>query len=127
MLFSLDPIWLIDQIGNRLKKEILMTDQEKRKYEELARISKALAHASRLYIIHKLDEQEYCVKELTELIGADISTVSKHLSILKNAGIIIDEKRGNCVYYRLQCQCVLSMFSCLTNVIDSNKNKINSI
>jgi ArsR family transcriptional regulator, arsenate/arsenite/antimonite-responsive transcriptional repressor len=100
---------------------------DKRKYEELARISKAMAHATRLFIIHKLDEQEYCVKELTELIGADISTVSKHLSVLKNAGIIIDEKRGNCVYYKLQCSCVLSMYSCLTNVIDSNKEKINEI
>lgn len=104
-----------------------MTDLEKKKYEELARISKALAHATRLYIIHRLEEQEYYVKELTELIGVDISTVSKHLSILKNAGIIIDEKRGNCVYYKLQCQCVLSMFSCLTNVIDSNKDKMSKI
>ena len=104
-----------------------MNDLDKRKYEELARISKALAHATRLYIIHKLDEKEYCVKELTELIGVDISTVSKHLTILKNAGIIIDEKRGNCVYYKLQCSCVLSMFSCLTNVIVSNKDKMNEI
>ena len=100
---------------------------EKKKYEELARISKALAHATRLYIIHKLDEQEYCVKELTQMIGVDISTVSKHLTILKNSGIIIDEKRGNCVYYKLQCRCVLSMFSCLTNVIDSNKDRMNII
>lgn len=100
---------------------------EKRKYEELARISKALAHATRLYLIHKLDEQEYCVKELTELIGVDISTVSKHLTILKNAGIIISEKRGNCIYYKLHCRCVLSMFSCLTNVIDTNKEKMNEI
>ncbi len=104
-----------------------MTDFDKRKYEELARISKALAHATRLFIIHKLDKQEYCVKELTELIGVDISTVSKHLTILKNAGIIIDEKRGNCVYYKLQCSCVLSMFSCFTNVIDTNKELMNEI
>ncbi len=104
-----------------------MTDLEKKKYEELARISKALAHSTRLYIIHKLDEQEYCVKELTELIGADISTVSKHLTVLKNAGIIIDEKRGNCVYYKLECHCVLTMFSCLTNVIDSNKSKMSKM
>jgi len=100
---------------------------EKKKYEEMARISKALAHATRLYIIHKLDEQEYCVKELTELIGVDISTVSKHLTILKNAGIINSEKRGNCIYYQLQCHCILSMFSCLTNVIDTNKEKMNEI
>ncbi len=104
-----------------------MTELDKREYEELARISKALAHATRLYLIHKLDEQEYCVKELTELIGVDISTVSKHLTILKNAGIIISEKRGNCIYYTLQCRCVLSMFSCLTNVIETNREKMNEI
>lgn len=104
-----------------------MTDLEKKKYEELARINKALAHPSRLFIVNKLNEQEYCVKELTESIGVDISTVSKHLTILKNAGIISDEKRGNCVYYKLRCRCVLSMFSCLANVIDSNKDKMNAI
>ncbi len=104
-----------------------MTELDKRKYEELARISKALAHATRLYIIDKLDEQEYCVKDLTELIGVDISTVSKHLTILKNAGIVNSEKRGNCIYYQLKCRCVLSMFSCLTNVIDTNKEKMNEI
>jgi len=109
------------------KLEVLMTDIDKRKYAELAHISKALAHATRLYIIHKLDEQEYCVKELTKMIGADISTVSKHLTILKNAGIVNSEKRGNCIYYQLQCRCVLSMFSCLINVIDTNKEIMNEI
>ena len=104
-----------------------MNELEKRQYEELARISKALAHASRLYIVHKLNEQEYCVKDLTQMIGADISTVSKHLTVLKNAGIISDEKRGNCVYYTLQCRCVLSMFSCLADVIVANKEKMNEI
>ena len=104
-----------------------MNELEKRQYEELARISKALAHATRLYIVHKLDEQEYCVKDLTQMIGADISTVSKHLTILKNAGIITDEKRGNCVYYTLQCRCVLSMFSCLSDVITTNRDRMNEI
>lgn len=104
-----------------------MNVMEKRKYEELARIGKALAHATRLFIVHKLSEQEYCVKDLTEMIGADVSTVSKHLTILKNAGIIIDEKRGNCVYYTLQCRCVLSMFTCLSDVISINREKMNEI
>jgi ArsR family transcriptional regulator len=104
-----------------------MEQSEKQRYEEMARISKALAHATRLYIVHKLDEQEYCVKELTEMIGADISTVSKHLAILKNAGIISDEKRGNCVYYKLETTCVLNIFSCVLDVIQSNQDKINEI
>ncbi len=96
---------------------------EKARYEEMAKISKALAHSTRLFIIEKLDIQEQCVKELTEMIGADISTVSKHLTILKNAGIIVDEKRGNCVYYKLVCPCVLNIFICVKNVIDSNTKR----
>lgn len=101
-----------------------MNQEDKMKFEQMARISKALAHPARLYIIHKLDEQEYCVNELTEMIGSDISTVSKHLKILREAGIIIDEKRGNCVYYNLQTRCVLNIFSCVMNVIDSNRSRL---
>ena len=101
--------------------------EEKMKFEQMAKISKALAHPARLFIIHKLDTQEYCVNELTEMIGTDISTVSKHLKILKEAGIIVDEKRGNCVYYNLLTRCVLNIFNCVMNVIDSNKNRINQI
>ncbi len=58
--------------------------------------------------------------ELTEMVGADISTVSKHLSILKNAGIIIDDKRGNQVYYRLRVPCILDFFRCIESVIECN-------
>lgn len=47
-----------------------------------------------------LAEGEQCVCELTELIGSDMSTVSKHLSHLKSDGIIQDEKRGNQVFYK---------------------------
>ncbi len=101
--------------------------EEKIKFEQMAKISKALAHPARLFIIHKLDEQEFCVNELTEMIGSDISTVSKHLKILKEAGIIIDDKRGNCVYYNLLTRCVLNIFNCVMNVIDSNKNRMNQI
>ena len=43
--------------------------------------------------------------ELTGMVGADISTVSKHLSVLKNAGIVQDEKRGLQVYYSLRAVC----------------------
>ena len=90
------------------------------KYQEMAKISKALAHPTRMFIIDKLNEKEHCVCELTEMVGADISTVSKHLSVLKNAGIISAEKRSNMVYYNLQCSCVLNIFSCVLDVIQSN-------
>ena len=56
---------------------------------------KALAHPSRLFIVDELSRSgERCVCELTEMVGADMSTVSRHLAMLKGAGIIEDEKRG---------------------------------
>ncbi len=78
-----------------------MNDNEKIKYDEMTRIIKAFAHPTRLFIVDRLRETQFNVKELTELIGVDTSTVSKHLSVLKNAGIIKDEKKGNQVFYKL--------------------------
>lgn len=82
------------------------------RYEARAAILKALAHPTRLFLVDELSKGERCVCELTALVGADISTVSKHLSVLKNAGILHDEKRGLQVYYRLKIPCVLNFFSC---------------
>jgi ArsR family transcriptional regulator len=61
------------------------------------KVFKALAHPSRLIVVEALTKQSRCVGELTDLIGADVSTVSKHLSVLKNAGVVQDE--GAQVYY----------------------------
>ena len=63
-----------------------------------ANVIKALAHSSRVLIASALIDGERCVCELTELVGADISTVSKHLSVMKNAGLVEIEKRGLNVY-----------------------------
>ena len=91
------------------------------KYEARARIIKAMAHPSRLFIVDELSRRgERCVCELTDLIGSDMSTVSRHLSILKEAGIIEDEKRGSQVYYTLRMQCVLDFFECVESVMASN-------
>jgi ArsR family transcriptional regulator len=89
----------------------------KTQYEARARVIKAMAHPSRLLIIDELSRRERCVHELTEMIGADISTVSKHLSVLKNAGIVEDERRGVMVYYRLRVPCILNFFGCVESVL----------
>jgi ArsR family transcriptional regulator len=46
-----------------------------------------------------------------------MSTVSKHLSVLKAAGIVADEKRGMQVYYTLKMPCVLRFFECAGEVL----------
>lgn len=89
-------------------------------HEARAKIIKAMAHPSRLFIIEELSRRECCVNELTEMIGADTSTVSKHLSVLKNAGLVSDEKRGNSIFYRLRCPCIMDFMECVENVLSTN-------
>ena len=100
-----------------------MNETERLRSEGRARILKALAHPSRIFIVDKLSEKPYCVCELTEMIGADTSTVSKHLSILKGAGIISDRKQGTTVYYSLEAPCLLRFISCVEQVIEQNIHK----
>lgn len=89
------------------------------RYEARARILKAMAHPSRLCMVDRLSSGECSVAELTEAVGADMSTVSKHLSLLKSAGLVLDDKRGNQVFYRLSAPCVLDFFSCIESVLHS--------
>lgn len=89
-------------------------------YQARAKVIKAMAHPTRLFIVDQLAKQEKCVYELTELVGADMSTVSKHLSVLKAAGLVRDEKRGLLVYYSLRVPCILNLFGCIEGVLKSN-------
>ncbi len=100
-----------------------MTPKQQALFEARANIAKALAHPTRLFIVDMLSKGERCVCELREAVGADVSTVSKHLSVLKKAGILEDDKRGLQVYYRLRCSCVLSFFNCLEGVLRENAKK----
>lgn len=86
--------------------------------EARARVMKALGHPTRLFIVEELARGERCVCELQAMIGADISTVSKHLSVLKSAGLVLDDKRGAQVFYTLRVPCVLSFFGCVEAIIE---------
>ena len=87
---------------------------------ERARIIKALAHPTRIFIVEALAEREHCVCELTTMIGADMSTVSRHLALLKSAGIIADDKRGLQVFYRLVTPCALGFIECVESILEGN-------
>lgn len=91
------------------------------KYEARAKVIKALAHPARLAIVDELAEHgERCVCELTELVGTDMSTVSRHLAQLREAGIVEDEKRGQMVFYHLRVKCLVRFFDCVESVIRGN-------
>jgi ArsR family transcriptional regulator len=90
------------------------------RFQARAKIAKALAHPSRLLILEVLEERERCVCELTELVGADQSTVSKHLAVLKQAGLVEDRKEGVMVYYRVKVCCLKGFWDCIEDVLSEN-------
>lgn len=100
-----------------------MDEKTLARYQERAKVMKALAHPTRLFIVDQISAREKCVCELTEMIGADISTVSKHLSVLKEAGIVSDEKRGLQVFYRLRVPCVMNVFDCVEGVLAADGSR----
>lgn len=85
-------------------------------HENRVAVFKALAHSSRLYIVLRLAEGEACVGDLTGEIGADVSTVSKHLAILRDAGLVTDRREGQNVYYSLVCACIIDFLHCVDAV-----------
>jgi DNA-binding transcriptional ArsR family regulator len=91
-----------------------------RRHEARARIAKALAHPSRLLILDLLADRARCVCELTELVRVDQSTVSKHLAILKQAGIIEDRREGSRTFYRLRLHCLRGLWECIDAVLREN-------
>lgn len=90
-------------------------DDERRRRR--AGVLKAMGHPSRLAILEAIAGGERCVGDLQAIVGSDLSTVSRHLAVLKNVGIVGDHKRGQQVFYRLRFPCVLNFFRCVDAVL----------
>ena len=98
-------------------EEVPVDAKTQARLEARARVIKAMAHPTRLFLVDELSRGERCVCELTGMVGADVSTVSRHLAVLRNAGIVEDERRGAQIFYSLRCPCVLRFFSCVEAVL----------
>jgi len=94
-----------------------------REAEIRAKIIKAMAHPVRLMVIEFLKDGEHSFSKVFDLFKLDKSTVSKHLLVLKEAGIITSRKEGTDMIYKLEVPCVIDFFSCVTAVIESNVKK----
>ena len=86
-------------------------------FEKQAEIAKAIAHPYRIAIINFLKDGEQCVCDIAEHIGAERSNVSRHLSVMVNAGLLEYRKEGLKVIYRLKCNCIIDFFSCVSSVL----------
>ena len=101
-----------------------MDEKEKLKAEARAEVLKALAHPTRIYIVEVLStEGPQCVCDLTVRIGVDTSTVSRHLSVLKGAGILTDRKERTTVYYSLACDCMSEFMTGLEGVLRARRRR----
>lgn len=92
-----------------------MLDAEKQLlFEKQAEIAKAIAHPLRIAVVDFLKDGEQCVCDIAEYVGSERSNVSRHLSVMVNAGILEYRKEGLKVIYKLKTPCILDFFSCTT-------------
>lgn len=86
-------------------------------FEKQAEIAKAIAHPLRIAVVNFLKDGEQCVCDIAEHIGSERSNVSRHLSVMSNAGLLEYRKEGLKVIYRLKTPCILDFFSCVSRVL----------
>lgn len=86
-------------------------------FEKQAEIAKAIAHPLRIAVVNFLKDGEQCVCDIAQHVGSERSNVSRHLSVMVNAGLLEYRKEGLKVIYRLKTPCILEFFSCVSRVL----------
>ena len=94
-----------------------MDAKENEKLKLKAEVFKAMGHPLRLGVIEFLQNGEMCVCDIVAHVGTEISNVSKHLSILKKAGIVADRRDGLKIMYRLNMTCACDFTRCVEGVV----------
>jgi DNA-binding transcriptional ArsR family regulator len=95
-----------------------MSEREKQVLSERqADIVKAIAHPLRIAILDYLKDGPQCVCDIAEAVGSERSNVSRHLSVMVNAGVLESRKDGLKVIYKLKTPCILKCFSCITSCL----------
>jgi len=96
---------------------MLLMATDNRTMKARAEIFKALGNPARLAMVVALGKGNLCVRDLQELVGSDMSTVSKHLTVLRSVGLVENEKRGKRVLYSLRFPCILDFLDCVDNAL----------
>ena len=86
-------------------------------------VFKALGNPGRLTLVRTLMDGERCVCDLVHAVGLGWSTTSKHLDVLREAGIISSDKRGQKIFYRLELDCVGHFIDCLDKASAGRRSK----
>ena len=88
-------------------------------YEMQAEVFKALSHPIRLGIVKYLGAEEHAVSEIVSAMGAEQSNVSRHLSLLRQSGVLTSRKSGLRVYYRVSSPGLLSALDAMLLAISA--------
>lgn len=83
-----------------------------------ARMCKSMGFPIRLEILESLRDGPKCVNELSGLLGQPQSTISRHLSILRSAGIVLTDHQGQNIYYRVANPKLLSVCDLMREVLE---------
>jgi ArsR family transcriptional regulator len=95
----------------------MLSKRQQMLFIKQAEIAKAISHPLRIAIVNFLKDGEQCVCDIAEHIGAERSNVSRHLSVMVNAGLLGYRKEGLKVIYSLRCKCILDFFDCVGSVL----------
>jgi ArsR family transcriptional regulator len=94
-----------------------MTDREKLRLRMKAEIFKAIGQPIRIGIIEILHERELPVGQIAYQVGTDASTVSKHLSLLRKLGIVVDRKEGGKIFYQTTVHQLVDYLKCFDGTV----------
>ena len=84
---------------------------------------RVLAHPVRIGIVEVLGDKKMSVGEICELLNKEQATISKHLGVLKNGGILKSEKSGLNVFYSVDICCLPNFLECLKNILEEKAAK----
>ena len=104
-----------------------MDADQKRMFKLMARVISAAGHEIRLAILDYLKDGEKCVCDIAEHVGANRSNVSRHLSVMLNAGLVEQRKDGLRMMYSLRTPCILNITQCVAEVLQDRARQTREI
>ncbi len=94
-----------------------MTHNQNERLRLKAEVFKAMGHPLRLGVIEFLRDGEKCVCDIVDHLGTGMSNISKHLSVMKKAGLVTDRRDGLKMMYSLTMPCALDFMQCVEGTV----------
>ena len=100
-----------------------MQEVIKKEQRQNALFLKAVSNPVRIYILEEIGRNKICVCDLASKLNMSFAAISKHFSVLKNAGLVYEERDKNNIFYRVSCDCVFDLIKKAKDVLSCVKDK----